>query len=185
MMRYAALLRGLNVGGKGRVPMPALKALLSGLGLRDVQTLLQSGNAVFESDLDMETLTARIRAAFLAQFGFDGFPAVRDAEALRRLKQGLPFSEAERAEAHAADPEAEHLYVYFTDTQPEPEQIRAIMGDAPTGDRLVAGERALYLLCRQSIRLSKTAIRLGKALPTATARNWNTVCKLESMVNGG
>ena len=61
---YAALLRGINVGGSRKVPMAALRTLLEGLGLADVRTYLQSGQAVFSAGHgDEESLAAEITAA--------------------------------------------------------------------------------------------------------------------------
>ena len=98
------------------------------------------------------------------------------------LPTNLPFSEAQLAAARNADPEVEHLYVYFLPDAPAPEKLDALHG-LEAGDTVVAGQREIYLLCAQSVRLSKTAIRLGKAFPTATARNWNTVCKLRDLLS--
>ena len=55
-MRYAALLRGINVGGNKKIPMAALRELMQGLGYADVVTHLQSGNAVFSSAKQPQTL---------------------------------------------------------------------------------------------------------------------------------
>ena len=60
-MRWAALLKGVNVGGNRKLPMADLRAFLEGLGLDDVKTLLASGNAVFDAgEKDAATLEARL-----------------------------------------------------------------------------------------------------------------------------
>lgn len=69
-MRYAALLRGVNVGGRTAVPMAALKAELERLGLSDVRTHLNSGNALFTSDQPEAALDGMFERALEAQFGF-------------------------------------------------------------------------------------------------------------------
>lgn len=66
----AVLLRGVNVGGHNRLPMPAFRNLLQGLGLTDVETFIQSGNAVFCGGPDDATLAPLIRAALHASHGF-------------------------------------------------------------------------------------------------------------------
>src|SRR5258708_36614990 len=67
-MRYAALLRGINVGGRNKVPMAELRALLTGLGYADLATHLQSGNAVFKSNTPAAALEREIAAAVAAKF---------------------------------------------------------------------------------------------------------------------
>ena len=68
-MKYVALLRGINVGKGARVPMKTLKALLEGLGLRDVVTYLNSGNAVFSSSLSALDLTPVLEEELERAFG--------------------------------------------------------------------------------------------------------------------
>ncbi len=68
-MRYVALLRGVNVGKSARVPMTALKALLEALGLGDVTTYLNSGNALFSSSLSAPQLTRLIESELEKAFG--------------------------------------------------------------------------------------------------------------------
>ena len=64
MMRYIALFRGLNVGGKNRVEMALLREMLRGLGLERVGTYIQSGNALFESPKNEAALRGEIQEAF-------------------------------------------------------------------------------------------------------------------------
>jgi uncharacterized protein (DUF1697 family) len=71
MTTYLVLLRGINVGGKNKVPMAELKALLADLGFRDVRTYIQSGNAVLRSDLAADTIARRIEAALPDRFRLD------------------------------------------------------------------------------------------------------------------
>ncbi len=68
-MKYVALLRGINVGKGARVPMKALKALLEGLGLSDVTTYLNSGNAIFSSSLSVLDLTRQLEDELERAFG--------------------------------------------------------------------------------------------------------------------
>lgn len=181
-MKYAALFRGLNIGGKNIVKMADLRQLLSDLGLYRVQTYLQSGNAVFESDLDETALCEKIQTGFAERFGFESNVIIRSADALRVIIEQLPFSPEEIAAAEAVDPQAEHLYVYFLDCSPEQPQVDSVLQKYEDTDRVRIGERELYLLCRQSIRLSKAAIHLSKIFDTATVRNWKSVCNICKMM---
>src|SRR6478609_9500477 len=93
---YAALLRGINVGGNKKVPMAELRTLLQRLGHGGVGTYLQSGNAVFSSDRgDEESLAAELADAVEKHFGFTVDVLVRDHAYLRAVREACPFPAAE------------------------------------------------------------------------------------------
>lgn len=181
-MKYIVLFRGLNVGGKGKVKMAELEAMLTLLGYQRVKTYIQSGNALLEAEVDEPTLVMQISKAFSERFGFESAIIARTLPELRALMDGLPFGAEQIAQTQKADPEVEHLYVYFLDLPPKAEQLEALRESGTQGDTVCAGAREIYLLCAQSVRLSKTAIWLAKLFPGATARNWNTVNKLHTML---
>src|SRR6478672_11923307 len=92
---YAALLRGINVGGHRRVPMAELRALMTDLGHADVRTHLQSGNAVFTSaETDEQALAAQLERAIEARFGFAVDVLVRDHAYLAGVVGACPFPAA-------------------------------------------------------------------------------------------
>jgi len=91
MTIYIALLRGINVGGKNRLPMAELREALAGIGLQDVQTYIQSGNVVFKANSDTDTLSAQIRDAVAASHGFAPRVMVLAAQALLRAAAGSPY----------------------------------------------------------------------------------------------
>lgn len=68
---YLALLRGINVGGKNKVPMARLRTLLEDIGLEDVTTYIQSGNAIFRSSLAAGSIARRIEAGLSSAFSLD------------------------------------------------------------------------------------------------------------------
>lgn len=181
-MKYTVLFRGLNVGGKSKVKMAELEAMLKALGYQNVKTYIQSGNALLDAEADEAMLISQIRTAFKERFGFEIGIAVRTLPELRTLIDGLPYGTEQIAQAQAADPEVEHLYVYFLDVPPKGEQMEALRESSVPGDAVHAGAREIYLLCAQSVRLSKTAIRLSKLFSGATERNWNTVNKLYALL---
>jgi uncharacterized protein (DUF1697 family) len=79
MTTYAALLRGINVGGAKKVPMAELRTLMEGLGHDRVRTYLQSGQAAFTADHgDEESLAAELTGAIEKHFGFSVDVIVRD-----------------------------------------------------------------------------------------------------------
>ncbi|MGO4105336.1 DUF1697 domain-containing protein [Leifsonia sp. YAF41] len=104
MTRYAALLRGVNVGGIN-LKMADVAALFSGLGLDNVKTVLATGNVLFDSPLSAAELKPQIEAALGERFGYEAWVHVLDVETIGRIIEDFPF-EAER--------EGWHPYVIFT-----------------------------------------------------------------------
>jgi uncharacterized protein (DUF1697 family) len=182
-MNYVLLFRGINVGGKNVIKMNTLRQFLLDLGLNNVKTYVQSGNAVAESDLDENSLKEKILIAFLKNFGFESSVIVRNIHEMNCLIEHLPITSDEITLAEASDPQVEHLYVYFLDNPPEQLQLDLALKEYIGSDILRAGEKEVYLLCHQSIRKSKLAARLSKIFATATVRNWNSVCNLYDMLN--
>ncbi|MBE9635326.1 DUF1697 domain-containing protein [Salipiger mangrovisoli] len=100
MTLHVALLRGLNVGGANALPMAELRALCEGLGWRNVQSHLASGNLIFEAEGTRDELAARLRTA-LAGRGLDVPVLVLPPAELRRAVTGCPFSPAAPKLVHA------------------------------------------------------------------------------------
>lgn len=181
-MKYAVLFRGINVGGKNVVKMNDLKQLLFDLGLKKVKTCVQSGNAILESDIDETALQSMIHDGFVKRFEFESGVIIRNIDEMQSLIAQLPFSTDEMNAAETADPQVEHPYVYFIDIPPEQFQLDTICREYAGPDMLWAGKRELYLLCYQSIRKSKLAVRMTKTFDIATVRNWKSVCNLYYMM---
>lgn len=176
--RYAALLRGINVGGGRKVPMAELRGLLEELGHDDVRTYLQSGQATFASSHgDEESLAAELAGAIEKRFGFGVEVIVRDHAYLRAVAEACPFP--------AAELEARQLHVTYYSAPVDPERFTEIDQAAYLPEEFRLGDRALYLYAPEGLGRSKLAAhlskpRLNKGL-TATSRNWNTVVKLVEM----
>jgi uncharacterized protein (DUF1697 family) len=183
MARYAALLRGINVGGKNTVPMADLRSELEKLGLSGVKTHLNSGNAVFESGLDGAALEGVIEKALEARFGFRIPALVRGAEELREAIDGLPFSseQIEYAQAQAGDTAS--LYVVFLSAPLPPEAAARMEALKKPGEAVVTSGRLLYLLLEHSVRECKLFAGMDKVDPRATTRNWNTAVKLHTLTD--
>ncbi|MBT2481437.1 DUF1697 domain-containing protein [Streptomyces sp. ISL-94] len=172
---YAALLRGINVGGSKKVPMAALRSVLEGLGHRDVQTYLQSGNAVFSSaKKDTVALARELEAAIEDHFGFRVACLVVDGPYFRAVAEACPFP--------AAELEGRQLHVTFFSEQPGAERFAGIDRAAFLPEEYRLGDRVLYLYAPEGLGRSKLAEALAKPAVTkgidATSRNWNTVAKL-------
>ncbi|MFE1922783.1 DUF1697 domain-containing protein [Streptomyces asoensis] len=175
---YAALLRGINVGGSRKVPMAALRTLLEGLGLADVRTYLQSGQAVFSvGHGDEESLAAEITAAVEKHFGFAVGVIVRDHAYLEAVADACPFP--------AAELEAKQLHVTYFSTPVEAGRYAGIDRGAHLPEEFALGDRALYLYAPEGLGRSKLAEQLARPRLTkgivATTRNWNTVVRLVEM----
>lgn len=92
MTRWVALLRGINVGGNRKVPMAELRALCGKLGFTDPQTYIASGNAMFDSAADADTIASALEAALPGRFGFTCDVIVRSAAEWRAYLQSNPFA---------------------------------------------------------------------------------------------
>ncbi|MET7700534.1 DUF1697 domain-containing protein [Streptomyces sp. NPDC005485] len=178
MTMYAALLRGINVGGNKKVPMAELRTLMQGLGYDSVATYLQSGNAVFGSDHgDEDSLAAELAHAIEKHFGFTVGVLVRDHTYLKAVREACPFP--------AAELEAKQLHVTYFSTPVGAERFATVDAVAFLPEEFRLGDRELYLYAPEGLGRSKLAEALSKPRLlkglTATTRNWNTVVKLEEL----
>ncbi|WP_406302439.1 DUF1697 domain-containing protein [Streptomyces sp. NBC_00885] len=176
--RYAALLRGINVGGHKKVPMAELRELLTELGHGDVATYLQSGNAVFSSASDDEqALATALERAIQQRFGFGVDCLVRGGPYLRAVVDDCPFP--------AAELEGKQLHVTYFSQPVGPERLASIDAAAFLPEECRLGDRALYLYAPNGLGRSKLAEALGRPSLfkgiVATSRNWNTVVKLAEL----
>lgn len=173
---YIALLRGINVGGQKPIKMTELKQLFEAQGFGRVQTYIQSGNVLFMADRAEEPLRRQLEREIAAAFGFPVTVALRTADELERLIAQCPF---------AADAlrEGESLYVSLLAEAPTPAGIDRLLACVSEVDELRLVGREVYLLLRQSIRLTlfTNAFLERKLGVPATARNWRTISKLADL----
>lgn len=175
MTTYIALLRGINVGGKNKLPMKDLRALLEGLGASGVRTYIQSGNAVFEhGGLETAELGRKISSAIEAAHGFETRTLVLTTAALEAAALANPFPEAAG--------EGKALHLSFLAERPEAPDLQKLGQLATATERFHLGDSCFYLHAPDGIGRSKLAAAVEKALGVeATARNWRTVSKLLEM----
>jgi uncharacterized protein (DUF1697 family) len=175
---YAALLRGINVGGNRKVPMADLRTLMEDLGHDGVRSYLQSGQAVFTADHgDEDSLAAELTDAIEKRFGFTVDVIVRDHAYLKAIADNCPFP--------AAELEGKQLHVTYFSAPVDADRFAEIDQAAYLPEEFRLGDRALYLYAPNGLGRSKLAEllsrpRLNKGL-IATSRNWNTVVKLVEM----
>ena len=173
-MKHAALLRGINVGGKNLLPMKDLAELFSEAGCRDVRTYIQSGNVVFEAPATVlkklpETVSRKI-----------GVPViVRSHAELEAVVRGNPFLKAGEAE--------KTLHVAFLADMPGTDAVAKLDPLRSAPDRFIVVDRHVYLHLPNGMGNSKlTNAWLDSKLSTvSTARNWATVVKLYEMTLAG
>ncbi|HET7235616.1 MAG TPA: DUF1697 domain-containing protein [Actinomycetota bacterium] len=178
MPSYVALLRGINVGGRNPIRMPALKACFEANGFEDVATYIQSGNVLFASrETRAAELAPRIEAMLGEAFSYDATVVVRSHRQVRAVVERAP-------KGFGAEPARYRYDVIFLK---EPLTARAAMAHVPTNpavDRAHAGTGVLYF---SRLTSKATQSRLSKIVsspiyPSVTIRNWNTTTKLLAML---
>lgn len=179
MPRFAVLLRGVNVGNGNRVPMAEFRALLEAQGFTDVQTLLNSGNAVFHSTRrSAATHASTICSALQERLDLNVHVVVKTAS-------DFLAAVAENPIAPAVDQHSRFL-VAFAQELSAIEALVALLPLVRAPERFVIGQYAAYLLCTRGIMESQAAnALLGKAGRAVTTRNWATTLKLETLLRGG
>ncbi len=172
-MTTVALLRGVNVGGAGKLPMSVFREALEAAGAKEPRTYIQSGNAVFGGTaVAIEILDQiEVRAGFrpeLLLIPADDFLAIRDAN---------PFSEA------VEDPRCLHVFFLL---KPSPTPEKDLVSAASETETVKLTAKALYLRAPDGIGQSRFAARAERLLNVrVTARNWRTIDAIAGMIESG
>lgn len=165
MRSCVALLRAVNVGGTGKLPMTELRRLCEEAGFESVRTYIASGNVVFRTEDDPD----RARSVLEKRLeGYAGKPVdvlVRTAREMADLVDVNPFP----------DEPGNQVAVLFLDRSPPADLAAAASGVAD--ERFVAADREVFVHYPEGMGRSKLKLDLG----VATARNMNTVEKLAGM----
>ena len=182
MAIYIALLRGINVGGKNSIKMAELKQHLAAMGLRKVQTYIQSGNVLFESEKEENILRDEIEKEIYSKFGFHVPVVLRTLLQMQQMIDDCPYSQ-EAIEARQKEKDVEVFYLILFQNPPSQEDIKRL-SDAKAQDEFfeIIG-RDMYLFLNDSIRFSKLAAILQKTQSVNTARNLRTLNKLSFLAN--
>jgi uncharacterized protein (DUF1697 family) len=172
---HVALIRGINVGKAKRISMADLRALVEGLGYRDVKTLLNSGNVVFTTKAKPEAAAARIEKALTATTSVSARVTVLTAAELAEAIADNPL-------AMIADDPARHL-VAVLNLSADRSRLESLLKQDWKPGRLALGTRVAYLWCPDGILESPLVAAVGKVLKdAATSRNWATMLKLHALV---
>jgi uncharacterized protein (DUF1697 family) len=177
MLSMISLLRGINVGNK-QIKMAVLKALYEQQGFARVQTLLQSGNVMFETELtDVDQLATQLEASIKAQFGFESRIVLRTRDQWRDVLQRQPFTAQQLAEPSK-------VLVTFLLATPTADDITALLNAHIGSETIHVDGREVYAYFPDGMGRSKLDNGLieRKLKTVGTGRNWNTVNKLAALV---
>jgi uncharacterized protein (DUF1697 family) len=166
MTAYVALLRAVNVGGTGKLPMRDLKAMCEGLGFDRVRTYIASGNVVFASRKGEAAVKRALEDALEAYAGQPVAVFVRTAAEMAAIVAGNPFPDAPPARVAA----------FFLDRVPPKGAAAEARGQ--DGEAIALGTREIYVHYPDG--MGRSRLRLPAAA-RGTARNLNTVGKLAAM----
>ncbi len=172
------LLRGINVGGKNKVPMAELRGCLEGLGFANVTTYIASGNVILDSDRDAQDIRGAIEAALPARFRLDtGLikVLVLTCDELQAVVDARPPGFGEQPGVHHCDA------IFLIDI--DSEEANAVFDPREGVDRIWPGRGVVY---SERLSAERTKSRLGKIAGTPayrcmTIRNWNTTVKLAEL----
>lgn len=171
-MKYIALLRGVNVGGK-RIKMASLKVVFESMGFLNVKTYLQSGNVIFKNkSSNMEKITRDIERRICKTFGFLVKVIIRSENELEDIIKNNPFT--------AQNAEINNLYVSFLLYMPDKEILTNLDKYKGDKEKFEINGREIYLYLPNGYARTKlTNNMLEKKLKTVvTTRNWKTTNKL-------
>jgi len=170
--RYAAFLRGVNVGGIN-LKMADVAAALRDVDFDDVRTILASGNVVLDSDLaDAAAVRATAETALRKSFGYQAWVLVYELDEVRAISDGYPF-----------EPEVEghHSYVTFVSDPEVLDELAALAADSGPDEKIKSGNGVLYWQVPKSTTLDST---IGKTMgkkrykSSTTTRNLRTLAKV-------
>lgn len=174
---YVALLRGINVGGKSKLPMSDLRDMFADAGCREVRTYIQSGNVIFQADRGViDSLPDAISAEIAARFGYRVPVVTRTVEQMDDIIRHNPFI--------AQGVPEDELHILFLAERPSASKIDSLDRDrSPPDTFVVRGQEVFLRLPNGAGRTKLTNDYFERKLGTAsTARNWRTVTKLRALM---
>lgn len=173
MRTYISILRGINVSGKNPIKMEALRKTYEHAGFSKVQSYVQSGNIIFQSDSPHTgELEREITRLIKMDFGFEVPVIVLTTGTFKRIIENNPFPQ------QGKDPGFFH--VTFLSERPEQDAVPVIESKKSEGEAIAFSDEAVYLYCPDGYGKSRltNAFIEAKLNVTATTRNWRTVNEL-------
>lgn len=169
-MKYVALLRGINVGGKHLLPMAKVRDTFEAAGAANVATYIQSGNVVFTAK---SIAAAKLAAALQETAGFAVPVILRTDSELSAVIAANPYPKSETV--HCA-------FLPAAPTKTAIAKVQAFDANPCLPSTFTIGKHELYLDLPEGIGRAKLAATVLRAFPDATVRNWRTVEKLASLL---
>jgi len=173
---HVAWLRGINVGGKNKLPMADLVRIFTAAGGQDVRTYIQSGNVVFAASPQLtERIAGAVARAIEAKFGLKVPVVLRGSDELRSLAARNPFLKQGVA--------PESLHVAFLADAPDRSRAASLDPERSPGDAFVLRGREIYLHLPNGVARTKltNAWFDSRLATTSTIRNWRTVLQVLEM----
>jgi uncharacterized protein (DUF1697 family) len=175
MTIYILLLRGINVGGNNMIKMTELREMLEKMGLERVQTYINSGNVVFESESGMEVLRPGIEQEITKRLDLSVTVILRTSADWVRIIKNNPYANVELAEGWS-------IHLSLLSQEPSQEGIEKLCSYDIGIDEFHIDGKEVYILFRQSMLDSNLAKHISKLGVSMTMRNWNTIKKLDAMI---
>ncbi|MEJ6398756.1 DUF1697 domain-containing protein [Yoonia sp. 208BN28-4] len=175
MAKWVALLRGVNVGGKNNVPMERLRAACTGAGLTGLQTYIQSGNLVFDSDKTADALAQVLHGVLTSEFDLTIPILVLPDHVFQKMLAACPFPESRGNLAHG----------YFCFSEPGFDE-QAYESLKTLSEEVQIKGTVVWLHAPDGIAGSKLAARFESVITDTilTGRNLNTIRKIAEMLDG-
>jgi uncharacterized protein (DUF1697 family) len=179
-VRYVALLRGINVGGRNKVPMAELREAFEGVGHTDVSTYIQSGNVLFRSGAPRAAIEADVERMLERHLGFPIVVVVRSHAQLRAVVARAPAR-------FGTQPGKHHSDAIFLRSPLTPKQVMKIVKLRDGVDRAWAGSGVVYF---ERLSAERTKSRMSSIVGTPeyanmTIRSWATTTKLLALLDAG
>jgi uncharacterized protein (DUF1697 family) len=172
--RYVALLRGINLGSRNRVPMAKLREVCEGIGATNVRTYIASGNVVFDSVLTAASLRKKLEQEIEREFGIKIIVVVVTAAELATAIKKNPFPKSEPGSLHAAFSEDDIA-------KADIDRLNAL--DMAPEEVAIVG-RTIYMHLPKGFGTGQLPKQVDRVKVKVTIRNWRTVMALNEIVNG-
>ena len=177
MYKFIAILRGINVGGKRKLPMAELRALFAEIGYEDIQTYIQSGNVIFSTqEIHLESIAQSISEKIKERFEYDVPVIVRTIEEWKEVISLNSFLKTE-------DTDIEKLHLTFLAETPDSDHLEKIKSYDYSPDQFKIIGKHVFLSCEIPYHKTKLTNNFfeSKLKVSATTRNWKTVLKLAEL----
>jgi len=170
---YISFLRGINVSGKNKIEMKALKLLYETLGFYDVKTYLNTGNVIFSTSLKNEDIESKIETGILSELDLEIEVIIRSKDELTSLIESYPFGH-----------EGKNRYMTLLKTDSKPIDKEKLIAASKSSDKVVIGSKEIMLYIPEGYGKSKLTNLFFEKLTftSATTRNMNTLEKVHNMM---